>query len=364
VIILGTDQAPFAWNPLVSRTNDIGKGVGFGTVFPLSAAAPAEVSVPTARSLREAIMNSAQYWPSLPRDSAAANGKLPVVDSLKIPVRGITVIMLLFIIIVGPLNIFILARKNRRIWLLWTIPAISLLTTLLVFVYSLVREGITPNSRIAGLTLLDQTGHHAETYGAAGFYCPLTPSDGLRFDNETEVTPLVAFGGAESGSAREVDWTQTQHFQRGWVTSRVPAQFHLRKSEVRRERLEWQRARDGWQVINGLGAPIKSLWLADHDMNFYKAENIPAGQPATLTPAKGPVTPAKQGPEALLRDRGYVIESMIDDDEAFTVLQPGAYIAVLDGNPFIENALGAAASPKRTRSASVVYGILDPPATP
>ena len=368
VVIMGTDQPPAAWNPLASASkdpaNDAGTEAGFGTVFAITAASPSEISPQTVRSLRETINNYAHYWSSLPYDSGAANGKLPVVESLKIPVRGITVIMLLFIVAVGPLNIFLLARKNRRIWMLWTIPAISLLTTLLVFVYSLVREGITPNTRIAGLTLLDQAGHHAETYGATGFYCPLTPSDGLRFDNETEATPLVAYGGYGPGAAREVDWTQTQHFQRGWVASRVPAQFHIRKSEVRRERLEWQKARDGWQIINGLGAPIKSLWLADHDMNFYKAENIPAGQPATLTPAKGPSTPLKQGPEALLRDRGYVIESMTDDDEAFTILQPGTYIAELDGNPFIENALGAAASPKRTHSASVVYGILDPPATP
>jgi len=33
---------------------------------------------------------------------------------------------------------------------------------------------------------------------------------------------------------------------------------------------------------------------------------------------------------------------------------------VLDGNPFIENALGSAASAKRTKSSAVVFGILDP----
>ena len=39
-------------------------------------------------------------------------------------------------------------------------------------------------------------------------------------------------------------------------------------------------------------------------------------------------------------------------------LLPNTYIAVLDGNPFIENALGSAARPKRTRSWDVVFGIL------
>jgi hypothetical protein len=39
---------------------------------------------------------------------------------------------------------------------------------------------------------------------------------------------------------------------------------------------------------------------------------------------------------------------------------PNSYLAVLEGNPFIENALGAAASPLRTKSSAVVFGILEP----
>jgi len=48
------------------------------------------------------------------------------------------------------------------------------------------------------------------------------------------------------------------------------------------------------------------------------------------------------------------------NDSAGKYLLPDTYIAVLDGNPFIENALGSASSPKRTKSSAVVFGILDP----
>jgi hypothetical protein len=367
VVIAGANSLPAAWNPIAATVREepglITAEAGFGHVFALADANPSDLDFPATRAVHEAVLSTANYWSALPYDSGAANAALPVVQSIKIPVRGITVVMLAFIILVGPVNFFLLARKNKRIWMLWTIPAISLVTTLLIFAYSLLREGITPNTRIAGLTLLDQAGHHAVTYGAIGFYCPLTPSDGLRFDNETEATPLVPINPYQ-GSSREVDWTQTQHFQRGWVTSRVPAHFHVRKSEVRRERLAWQKVNGGWQVINGLGAPIKSLWLADPDMNYYHAENLPAGQPATLAPVKETPSIMRQGPGALFRDRGYTAASAGDGDAALAYLQPGTYIAELDGNPFIENALGAAASPKRTQSAAVVYGILDPPANP
>src|SRR5439155_14148300 len=106
---------------------------------------------------------------------------------------------------------------------------------LMVFAHSMIHEGVTPDARIEGVTLLDQHGRRASSIGASAFYCPLTPNQGLQFSFDTEVTPLVETD-YRAGTKREVDWTQSQHLRRGWVTARVPAHFHLRKSETRRER--------------------------------------------------------------------------------------------------------------------------------
>lgn len=363
VVIFGESSVPVAWAAIRSNPTAGGQqfSSGFGRIFIMPDASLAQISPQTMRSLREAAAASARYWQMLPGDGDAANAALPVVESLKIPVRGTVIIMLLFIIAIGPLNIFLLARKNRRTWMLWTIPAISFATTLLVFAYSLVREGVTPNTRIAGLTVLDQASHHAATAGAVGFYCPLTPGGGLHFESRTEATPLVPIGYARSGQAqREVDWSQGQHLQRGWVASRVPAHFHLRKSETRRERLEILNENGRLQVVNGLGATIQSLWVADADLNFYEATNIVAGQKAPLVLSKDPPPAEKTGARGLLRDFGFAPATPGPDASASKYLQPGTYLAVLEGNPFIENALGAAASPKRTRASGLVFGILEP----
>jgi hypothetical protein len=147
--------------------------------------------------------------------------------------------MLAFVIIIGPVNIIYLSRHKRRTQMLWTIPAISFATTLLVFAYSLLHEGITPDTRIVGMTVLDQTSHHAVTIGGTAFYCPLTPSGGLHFDFETEATPLIRIGYG-SGTAREVDWTQSQHLGRGWHP-RKASQGALEGHETARQ--SWPRAR-------------------------------------------------------------------------------------------------------------------------
>jgi hypothetical protein len=363
VAFFGATDLPAAWHP--SRKKNLNSGVeydiGFGHCLAFSSENPAALDPKSVQTLRDTVRDAARYWPGLPGDSGAANAALPVVENLKIPTRGIVVIMLAFIIIIGPVNMIYLNRINRRTWMLWTIPAISFATTLLVFAYSLLREGVTPDTRIAGLTVLDQTSHRASTIGATAFYCPLTPSGGLHFDFGTEVTPLVQ-SGSGAGSSRDVDWTQSQLFQHGWVVARVPEHFHLRKSETRRERIQIVNENGQLFIVNGLGAEIKSLWIADADMNFYQADNVAAGQKAGLILAKPSPASEKSGANGLLRDITFAARTEALNDGAGKYLLPNTYIAVLDRNPFIENALGPASSPKRTKSSAVVFGILESPA--
>ncbi len=360
VFVFGPGNLPPAW--LTAQKKPVEDGVeyhvGLGTCFVAATKNFSTLDPKTLQYLRNAINVTAHYWQSLPDDSSAANAVFSVVENMKIPVRGIVFIMLAFVVTIGPVNIILLNRRKRRTWMLWTIPAISVATTLLVFAYSLLREGITPNTRIAGLTVLDQAGHHATTVGATAFYCPLTPNGGLHFDYETEVTPLVHVGYDRSGSSREVDWTQAQHFGRGWVSARVPAHFHLRKSESRRERLQIENQAGKLEAVNGLGAPIKSLWFADAGGKIYHAGNVAAGQTASLIPSGNSRVSDQLGAGEFLGAIGFATQSTwLDSPERF--LLPGTYIAVLEGNPFIENALGPAASPKRTRTTAVVYGMLD-----
>ncbi len=61
------------------------------------------------------------------RSTYEANVKFPVIEDIGIPVKGLFLLMLLFVLAIGPINLMVLARKKRRIWLLWTTPVISLL---------------------------------------------------------------------------------------------------------------------------------------------------------------------------------------------------------------------------------------------
>ena len=91
----------------------------------------------------------------------------------------------------------------------------------------------------------------------------------------------------------------------------MPAYFHLRKSETRRERIQVINENGKLQIVNGLGAPIKSLWFADADMKVYQADNVAAGEKAGLIIAKGPLHLESSGADGLWRDIGFAAHRRI-----------------------------------------------------
>ena len=329
------------------------------------------VNAPDTRSLtsdqRRVIIDSASQsrtpW-AIEHDAATANKDWPVVEDRGVPLRGLVAILLVFVILIGPVNVYVLSRRNRRIWLLWTIPAISAVTCLLVFGYSFISEGFTPSVRLEGITLLDQNTHRATSLGRTAFYAPLTPGDGLRFSYDTEVTPFINKT-ATSGAGRDLDFSQTQNLRSGWITARVPTHFLLRKSETRRERLDVEFAADGTPtVVNGLGAEIVSLWLAGPDRRLWRGENLGAGQKSRLTTGNTSTSPEASAEPLVTfyNNPDWKNHSEVAAANPLRFVRPGTYLAQLPTAPFLENGLGTKA-PTRTRS--VVYGLFaTPPAAP
>lgn len=226
----------------------------------------------------------------VPMDISEANTAFPVTDSLTMPARGMLAIMLLFAILIGPVNMTVCARLDKRLWTLVTIPVAAVIFSAGVFAYAMLADGISAVGRSSTLTFLDQKNHRAVTLGWLGYYAPLQPSGGFHFDQDTELTPLIggvmrSYRGSDSQTSRLVDWSTDQHLTAGWISSRIPTHFTLRKSQSRRERLEVTQDQKGnVTVVNGLGSDIITLYLADDKGQVYTTDvTIAAGQKVTLT---------------------------------------------------------------------------------
>ncbi|MDK1032324.1 MAG: hypothetical protein QGD94_09985, partial [Planctomycetia bacterium] len=319
--------------------------VGFGECIVNPSADLARWNQRLLKRIRDSWLKTASPW----REShtvEGANSIFPVVENLQIPVRGLLILMLSFAVAIGPVNLFVLSRKKKRIWMLWTVPAISLLTCIAVFTYATIAEGWAGHFRTESLTILDEVNNRATTIGWTAFYSPLTPGGGLHFEYETELTPLErddSFGYRRSPTrSRTVDWTTDQHLASGWLSARVPAHFKVRKSQPRRERLVVRKERDGSLVaVNGLGAVIEEVWVADKEGRMYYATDVAPGAQTVLQKSSKRARGSADGLRNVYGSRWTNAPTAFVNRPQDHLL-PGCYIASLNASPFIEQGLAGA----------------------
>ena len=256
-----------------------------------------------------------------------------VTDNLNIPLRGFLLLLFLFAFIIGPLNLWYLARRKKRILLLVTVPAISLLATVLVFAFAALTEGFGTRTRIEGITLLDEVAHEATSIGLGAVYSPLTRGDGLHFPLEADVHPILD----QQERFFSIRLGQDQNLRSGWVRARVPTYYEIRKPERRRERLTVRASDKGLEVVNGLGAPIEELYLTDSEGSMYHCGPIAPGQKALAEEVRG--VKASGNPDKLrsLYHANWVPRNieMTNAKTAAKWLKPNSYLAVLNATPFL-----------------------------
>jgi hypothetical protein len=331
--------------------------IGFGTLNVTGAVDPKQITPSQWRGIKlnwEGSRPDENYYVSI----SDINREFTVVDRIGVPVRGLFALMILFVIVIGPINLLWLARRGKKIWLLWTVPAISFMTCLAVSTFAFFGEGLSATARTESMVILDETSHRATTIGWMAFYSPVTPGEGLHFSTETELMPRLpqAWGyGRGGGLGRTIDWSGDQHFAFGWITARVPVFFKFRKSETRRERLTVRQAgNDSISIVNGLGADIRQLWWADDEGEIYTATNIPAGAESDLTM----VNLKAEGNAHTLRDvfkesdwLGKFNTIAVNPRQSLTA---NCYLALMDSAPFVEEGLRRV---KSRKAKTLVYGI-------
>jgi hypothetical protein len=331
--------------------------VGFGQVTTIDSASLKSILPDQWKALKLSWKNSRPTGKEY-GDIVDINKDFPVVERIGIPVRGLFVLMLAFVVVIGPINLIWLARRRKKIWMLWTVPVIALVACLAVTGFALLSEGVSATSRTEAFTILDESSHRATTIGWTAFYSPIAPSEGLHFSYDTDLAPVAPMyvlrygGGADN---RTIDFSNDQHLDSGWITARVPAYFRFRKSETRRERLTIRLSGgDSINVVNGLGADIRELWLADRDGRIYSAKEIRAGAEKRMSAASFGVVENKAGLRELFTLDDWLEGMKAVERTPQRYLKPGSYLAALDASPFVEEGLKGV---KTRKGRALVYGV-------
>jgi hypothetical protein len=204
-------------------------------------------------------------------------------NNRSVPMAAFLIFISVFTFVIGPFNYYVLAKRGRLNFLVVTIPAIALVTSVVLFAFSAVSHGFGVKSRVRSLTLIDQNSQTAVSTTRLALYAGLAPSEGLSFSPATAVIPIWP-GSSEFQNGR-VDWTEKQHLSTGWLRSRTRTQFLTINVRPERGRLTIEPGESGsLNVTNGLEWDLEAL-LVSHDGEFYYGTSLAAGSAKSLQPA-------------------------------------------------------------------------------
>ena len=213
------------------------------------------------------------------------------------PVTEFQVLITLFVLLIGPVNFFLLRRWHKLNLIMITVPVSAAAITICLLLYALAADGLGVRLRARSFTEIDQRREEAVCWSRLSYYAGLAPSQGLSFPTDTTVYPIDhdADGGSyrPSRQVRDLDWGQKQYLGDGWLHSRTPTQFLTVSARSSQRKLDIAESSDGSppRVTNLLDARIQQLVLVDAKGRYFTTQGLSAGREATLTAVKEGQTP-------------------------------------------------------------------------
>lgn len=255
----------------------------------------------------------------------------------EVPYPGFTLLLILFTLLIGPLNFALIRRLARPQLLLLTIPVIAALATGSVLAYGILHQGLDVKAAVHSISIVDQraddragAGHRATTVSerlvfaglAAGQFNPEHGS--VVFANLMNRRPW-------DPQQLEVDLRDSTQLIGDFLPARRRVEQVVLSDRPARLRLEVRTAQQNLEVTNGLGVSLSALAVRDAEGTYYL---LPGGlepdQTAILEPA-----PPGAGPTRI-KTIGLAPELTRLDEEPGRLL-PATWIALAAENPLLDD---------------------------
>jgi hypothetical protein len=203
------------------------------------------------------------------------------------PVMEFRVLITLFVLVIGPLNYWLLKRFHRRHLLVVTVPLAALVTTAALFGYAITADGFSTSVRAYSITKLDQRTGDATCWTRLSYYAGMAPGDGLTMPADLAIYPIVpSWRGEDDFTAdREVLASAEQtRLTKGWLLSRTPTQYLTVRARKSTHRIELLTSGEKLRATNQLGTPIRFLLVVEDKGKLFLGENLPVGARTLLQP--------------------------------------------------------------------------------
>lgn len=197
------------------------------------------------------------------------------------PVWTFLTLITLFMVLIGPINYFVLRRKRRLHLLLVTVPASAGLVTFTLLAYATISDGFHIRSRVRSVTFIDQPAGISTSWSRQVFFAGMTPPDGLVYPDTAVVHSIDRWGSMAERRQRRMEWRDGQRFTLGYVPPRTMAQTMVINAQPATGGLRIKMAEDGsptCRVRNELNVEFLELAIFDDQGRVYIPWNLGIGE--------------------------------------------------------------------------------------
>ncbi|MCX6937261.1 MAG: hypothetical protein NTU80_05090 [Verrucomicrobia bacterium] len=265
------------------RSGPAEERIGFGAIRRSPLTLEAEERVKTGFvSLAEGVPThpEALMPMSLPPELQLSTGRL-----------GVSLFLVVFGILVGPINLFVFAPAGRRQRLFLTVPALSLAASVLLMVYIVVKDGFGGEGLQRGRVVLLPASNQAvveqqqisRTGVLLGAQFALPAAVVLTQITDTLIGATLdqnaAYSRSENGASG--DWFKSRRVQKQSVRQLVP-------TRARVERVAGGGGADAPPVVQStVATKLKAFQYRDRDGVLWRADELEPGRRVTLKRAPG-----------------------------------------------------------------------------
>jgi len=246
---------------------------------------------------------------------------------LDLPYRPLTLLLVLFAVLIGPVNFYVVRRMKKPALLLVSVPSIALLFSLGLFGYGALAQGLDVRAASEAFTLLDQRAHHSSSAEVRTIFAGLSPGPGLVPGPGASAWREISNGNWRDQVQCTIDFGANVVLGGNFMPVRTPTRQVLLTDRASRARVDVRPDGDGWIVENALGVGIRTILLRDFDGKWFASTDpIRAGQKLRISAGSAP---------AARLDRTFVFAGLFDAETSLLPL--GSYSALLDSSPFSDD---------------------------
>ncbi len=242
-----------------------------------------------------------------------------------LPLRGLMVLLVLFALVMGPVNFLWVKRTKKPMLLLVSVPVIAVVTSVALVLFGIFSQGLDVKASTRSYTFLDQLGRVATTAEVRRIFAGSSPGEGMRPEAGTAVFPgpgawRVSF---RSGKLFTQDLDDGRLLGGDYFPVRRPTTQLLLSDRPSRLRLEVSSTEAGIEVANSLGCLVEQFVLRDVDGRLLRS-NAALGPGESQQLTEGVSLYQREVWEEVLK-LFWLPSSEIED------LPPGTYLAKVDG---------------------------------